>query len=84
MASKPGGDLGAMAISKAQAADAKPFAAAPPPAATGAGSSLTIKLDAAMYAALREFCYARERATGKRATHQQIMVEALREFLTAR
>jgi hypothetical protein len=72
-----------MAISKATAADAKPFAAPPPPPATGAGSSLTIKLDAATYAALREFCYARERATGKRATHQQVVLEMIRAGLAA-
>jgi hypothetical protein len=78
---KPSGDLGSMAISKAQAADSRPFTTPPPAAATGAGSSLTIKLDAVTYAALREFCYARERATGKRATHQQVVVEMIKAGL---
>jgi hypothetical protein len=79
MASKPGGDLGSMAISKAQAADSKPFAATPP--AAGQIRSLTIKLDAATYLRLREHCLEQERATGQRATHQQVVAQMIRAAL---
>jgi hypothetical protein len=88
MAKKPEGDLGAMAISKAKAADTVPFAAAPraAPEAGGIGGvkSLTVKLDGDTYAALRTYCYEQERATGARLTHQQVMVKALKSFLESR
>jgi hypothetical protein len=84
MAKKPEGDLGSMAISKAKAADTAPFAAAARAApAPGAGGvkSLTVKLEGDTYAALRAYCYERERSTGARLTHQQVMVQALKQFL---
>jgi hypothetical protein len=81
MPKKPAGDLGSMAISKAEAADVAPFAVRQPIAGAGSVKSLTIKLDGNTYAALREHCYAQERATGSRATHQQVVVEALKAFL---
>jgi hypothetical protein len=84
MARKPEGDLGAMAISKAKAADTAPFSqpARPPlPANVGGIKSLTVKLDGDVYASLRAYCYEQERATGARLTHQQVMVEALKAFL---
>jgi hypothetical protein len=84
MARKPAGDLGSMAISKAAAADAKPFAAREPTIGAGGVKSLTVKLDASTYAALREYCYAQERATGHRATHQQVVVEMIKTALVGR
>jgi hypothetical protein len=85
MAKKPEGDLGAMAISKAKAAETAPFtqrpAAASAAASVGSVKSLTVKLDGDIYAGLRAYCYERERATGTRMTHQQVMVEALKAFL---
>ena len=85
MAKKPEGDLGSMAISKAKAADTMPFAggarAAPAPGGVGGVKSLTVKLEADTYAALRTYCYEQERATGVRLTHQQVMTKALKSFL---
>jgi hypothetical protein len=79
MSKRPEGDLGSMAISKAKAASAVPFAEAPSP---GYGvKSLTVKLDAGLYALLREHCFAQEKATGKRISHQDVMVAALRMLL---
>jgi hypothetical protein len=82
MAKKPAGDLGAMAISKTKAAEAVPFSTASQavPAAGGV-KSLTVKLEADVYAALRAYCYEQERHTGNRVTHQQVMVEAIKAFL---
>jgi hypothetical protein len=42
---------------------------------------LTVKLDAADYWALRDFCAKRGRETGQRVTHQEVMVMGLRELL---
>jgi hypothetical protein len=86
MAKKPAGDLGSMAISKAKAAAARPFATGQPAAAVSGGSvkSLTVKLDGVTYAALRAYCYEQERVAGSRLTHQQVMVEALKTFLAGR
>ena len=83
MAKKPEGDLGSMAISKARAADTVPFAAGTRAPAPGSGGvkSLTVKLEGDTYAALRTYCYEQERATGARLTHQQVMVQALKDFL---
>jgi hypothetical protein len=82
MVKKPVGDLGGMAISKAKAVEAVPFGTvAQPLPAIGSVKSLTVKLDADTYAALRAYCYERERSTGGRLTHQQVMVEALKAFL---
>ena len=84
MAKKPEGDLGAMAITKAKAAETAPFSRterADPPAPAASVKSLTVKLDGGTYAALRAFCYEQERATGARVTHQQVMVKALQAYL---
>jgi hypothetical protein len=83
MARKPEGDLGSMAISKAKAADTVPFGAGARAPAPGVGGvkSLTVKLEGDTYAALRTYCYEQERATGARLTHQQVMVQALKDFL---
>ncbi len=84
MARKPGGDLGSMAISKAKAAETVPFGSPAPtatPSGAGGAKSLTVKLEAADYAALRAYCYDRERTTGTRVTHQTVMVDALKAFL---
>ncbi len=87
MPRKPAGDLGSMAISKAKAAAARPFATGQPAAADvsrGSVKSLTVKLDGGTYAALRAYCYEQERVAGSRLTHQQVMVEALKTFLAGR
>jgi hypothetical protein len=71
-------------IPKAAAAAAVPFARSPSPpdhAPPGAGKSLTVKLEAADYWALRDYCTRQERTTGQRVTHQQVMVSALRGLL---
>ena len=86
MPKKPAGDLGSMAISKAKAAAARPFATGQPAAADSVGSvkSLTVKLDGGTYAELRAYCYEQERIAGSKLTHQQVMVEALKAFLAER
>jgi len=85
MGKKPGGDLGSMAISKVKAAETVPFGDPAPnmatPSGAGGAKSLTVKLEAADYAALRAYCYDRERTTGTRVTHQTVMVDALKAFL---
>ena len=83
MGKRPGADLGTMAISKAKAADTVPFAAATlaTPSVGGSVKSLTVKLESDLYAALRTYCYEQERNTGKRLTHQEVMVNALKAFL---
>jgi hypothetical protein len=72
-----------MMISKSKAAGMVPFEATkpPPPLPTGGQKSLTVKLEAADYAALRAYCYEQERASGSRLTHQMVMVQALKAFL---
>jgi len=80
MAKRPEGDLGAMAISKAKAAETMPFGKPAPVSA----KSLTVKLDGDLYAELRTYCYEHERSTGTRLTHQQVMVEALKAYLAMR
>ena len=79
MARKPAGDLGAMAITKAKAAEAAPFSTAAP--AAGGVKNLTVKLEPNLYAALRTYCYEQERRTGTKVTHQTVMVTALKGFL---
>jgi hypothetical protein len=82
-------DLGAMALPKIAAAESVPFSAPPAPAAPAApiyesglaSKSLTIKLDGPLYGALRNHCHAEEMKRGKRVTHQEVMVEALRHLL---
>jgi hypothetical protein len=83
MAKRPGGDLGAMAITKAKAAETVPFGATQAPVAPSSlePKSLTVKLDGATYAELREFCHQREVRTGRRLTHQEVMVSALKAYL---
>ncbi|MFT8246603.1 hypothetical protein [Roseomonas sp. BN140053] len=91
---KPRGDLGALVVPKATAAQAVPHAQATPspaiaPASVavpagqdgGAPKALTVKLDAATYRRLRRYCREEEDATGKAPTHQQVMVAALLAFL---
>jgi hypothetical protein len=74
-----------LAISKAAALAAVPFAKPGSEKlaalAGGLSKSLTVKLDAADYWALRDFCTKRERETGQRVTHQEVMVMGLRERL---
>lgn len=97
MVKRAGADLGAMALPKAEAMATRPFQpsspvlAVPPspptpPAvhAAGAQKSLTVKLDGETYAGLRAYCYGEEQARGRRLTHQDVMVEALRTYLAAR
>jgi hypothetical protein len=85
---KPRVDMDKLDIPKAAAAAAVPFAK--PPAATqepaplGSGKSLTVKLEAADYWALRDYCTQQERATGQRVTHQQVMVAGLLALLGRR
>ena len=80
---KPRGDLDKLSIPKAAASAAVPFSQPPERVSTAAGGqkSLTVKLDAADYWALRDFCSQQERQTGKRVTHQEVMVTALHELL---
>jgi len=84
---KPCVDMDKLGIPKAAAAAAIPFSKPPPalePAPLGSGKSLTVKLEAADYWALRDYCTQQERATGQRVTHQQVMVNALRALLGQR
>jgi hypothetical protein len=83
---KPRVDMDKLGIPKAAAAAAVPFAKPPPSesAPPGSGKSLTVKLEAADYWALRDYCTQQERATGQRVTHQQVMVSALRDLLGRR
>lgn len=88
MSKRPAGDLGTLAVSKAAASEAVPFMPASPPApspipptSAGLPRSLTVKLDAATYARLRAYCFAREQVEGARLTHQEVMVRALTELL---
>ena len=80
---KPRVDMDKLGIPKATASAVVPFAKPPAPAAVapGLGKSLTVKLEAADYWALRDYCAQQERATGKRVTHQDAMVAALRGLL---
>jgi hypothetical protein len=54
---------------------------APEASPVGGPKSLTVKLEAADYWALRDYCTQRERETGQRVTHQQAMVMALHKLL---
>ena len=83
---KPRVDMDKLGIPKAAAAAAVPFAKAQSqePAPPGGGKSLTVKLDGPDYWALRDYCIQQERATGKRVTHQQVMVAALQALLGRR
>jgi hypothetical protein len=83
---KPRVDMDKLGIPKATASAAVPFARppSPEPPPPGGGKSLTVKLDASDYWALRDYCTQQERATGQRVTHQQVMVTALRDLLGRR
>jgi hypothetical protein len=83
---KPRVDMDKLGIPKAAAAAAVPFAKSPSqePASPGGDKSLTVKLEAADYWALRDYCTHQERATGQRVTHQSVMVAALRALLGRR
>lgn len=76
-------DLGAMAITKAKAGATVPFEQAAPSTPSGGGApvSLTIKLDGPTYAALRKYCHEKEMERGKRVTHQEVAVTAMRALL---
>lgn len=90
---KPRGDLGALVVPKATAAQAVPHAPAPAPPGgkpaplpregeeAGPAKALTVKLDGATYRRLRRYCQASENATGRAPTHQEVMVSALLAFL---
>jgi hypothetical protein len=83
---KPRADMDRLSIPKDAASAAAPFAGAASPelAPPGSGKSLTVKLEAADYWALRDYCTQQERATRQRVTHQQVMVTALRTLLGRR
>jgi hypothetical protein len=77
-----------MMVTKTKAAEAVPHQAAQqepvssqvdtkPPAAFTGTKALTVKLDGALYARLVQLAHERHLATGKRVTHQDIMVEGL-------
>lgn len=76
-------DLGAMTITKAKAGATVPFEQAAPsrPSTSGAPVSLTIKLGPSTYAALRQYCHAKEMERGKRVTHQEVAVTAIQALL---
>jgi hypothetical protein len=92
---KPRGDLGALVVPKARAAQAVPHALPPDPPATKSAAlpapvegaapakALTVKLDGATYRRLRRYCQGRENTTGRAPTHQEVMVAALLAFLTS-
>jgi hypothetical protein len=81
---KPRGNLDRPSIPKTAAAAAVPFAAvAEEPAQHGGSKSLTVKLSLRDYWALRDFCTQRERASGKRLTHQDAMIMGLHKLLEA-
>jgi hypothetical protein len=48
--------------------------------AGGGPKSITVKLDAADYRALLDFCTRQERQTGRPVTHQEVIAMALRRF----
>jgi hypothetical protein len=77
-----------LGIPKTAASSAVPFAKPPTPAQptvpAGGPKSLTVKLEAADYWALRDYCTQRERETGQRVTHQRAMVMALHQLLGRR
>jgi len=79
-----------LAISKTAASGAVPFTKSPTPepaqrtVPAGGQKSLTVKLDADDYWALRDYCAQQERKTGQRVTHQQVLVMGLRELLNRR
>ncbi len=82
-----------MAIPKAKARDAVPFAPSTEPAAPSAkpeaaapykATSLTIRLGPEDYAALRGYCGQEEQKLGRRVSHQEVMVRGLRALIKAR
>jgi hypothetical protein len=87
---RPKGDLSALFVPKATAAQAIPHipvpaptipAPEPVPSDAVRTKALTVKLDLPTYQRLRRYCAAREDGTGDRVTHQDVMVEALLTLL---
>jgi hypothetical protein len=81
VAKQPSRDLDKLSVRKAAAAPSFSKPAERPAAPAGGPKSLTVKLDADRYWALRDFCAKRERETGLRVTHQDAMVMALDRLL---
>ncbi len=75
-----------MAIPKAAARSAVPFAPSAEPAAPSPykPTSLTIRLDGEQYAALRGYCQEEEARTGRRVSHQEVMVRGLMKLIEER
>lgn len=75
--------MGQLRIAKGAAQAAVPFSAVSEPAPTPVGEpkSLTVKISAEDYWALRDYCAQQGRKTGKRVTHQDVMVEGLHRVL---
>ena len=86
MPKRPSGNMDAMAIPKAEARSAVPFAPSAEPK-TGQSpykpTSLTIRLDGEQYAALRGYCQEEEGRTGRRVSHQEVMVRGLMALIEA-
>jgi hypothetical protein len=90
---KPRADLGAMVVTKGDAAQAVPHQPSvpsqshvPPTASQQRGApeavkALTVKVPDSFYWRLRDLCDERGRATGRRPTHQEIMMEGLAAIL---
>jgi hypothetical protein len=78
-----------MMVTKTKAAEAVPHqpipleasATAAPTGDAGLPKALTVKLDGRLYKRLRNLARAREDSTGRRVSHQEIMVEALLSLL---
>ncbi len=72
-------------VSKTDASAAVPFASARSVQTMSAAKpmGLTVVLEAEDYAALRNYCLRRELGTGKRLTHREVMVSALRAYLAS-
>jgi hypothetical protein len=73
-----------MMVTKTKAAEAVPHQPASEAPATAASTSdaglpkaLTVKLEGRLYKRLRDLARDREDRTGRRVSHQEIMVEAL-------
>ena len=82
---RPKGDLGAMVVGKADAAQAVPHVsrATTLPAAGLLPKALTVKLTGEDYARLRAYCHTHLDPAGREPSHQAVVVQALRAFLDA-
>ena len=80
---RPKGDLGAMVVGKADAAQAVPHVsrATPQAAAVLLPKALTVKLTGEDYARLRSYCHTHPDPAGREPSHQAVVVQALRAFL---